>query len=262
MSFSAACLAAEGNAKVLFTTPRAALTLLAIATLTTLAQTPAAPTPSTVPINRMTILIDPGHGGIDSGSRIGDSILEKDITLALAFKLRSLLTARGFSVVLTRDADATTPNAVGQPLTLDDRAGLANHTHAVACLLLHATGSGTGVHLYTSELDSTDAEVRPTPWLLAQSPWVDPSRQLARSLGNAVIKAGLPLVSSAASVRPLDSLTCPALVLELAPQTDDPDTIRYADYQQQVAQAIASALVFWPNQLQPPRTATPAGAQP
>jgi N-acetylmuramoyl-L-alanine amidase len=210
----------------------------------------------------MTILLDPAHGGIDSGSRIGDNILEKDITLALAFKLRSLLAARGFTVVLTRDADATPPNAAGQPLTLDDRAGLANHIHPSACILLHATGAGTGVHLYTSELDPTDTVPAITPWLLAQSPWVPQSRLLAKSFATALTKTGVPLVTSAASVRPVDSLTCPALVLELAPQSDDPDTIRYADYQQQVAQAIAGALVFWPNQLQPPTRSLPPGGQP
>jgi len=211
----------------------------------------------------MTILLDPAHGGIDSGSRIADAILEKDITLALAFKLRSLLTARGFNVVLTRDADATPPNAAGQPLTLDDRAGLSNHAHAAACILLHATSAGTGVHLYTSELDPTDTVPAAQPWLLAQSPWVAQSRLLARSFAAALTRAGLPLISTAASVRPLDSLTCPAIVLELAPQSDDTDTIQYADYQQSVAQAIASALVFWPNQLQPPtRLAPPAPAAP
>jgi N-acetylmuramoyl-L-alanine amidase len=214
----------------------------------------------------MTILVDPGHGGIDSGSRIGDNVLEKNVTLALAFKLRSLLTARGFNVVLTRDADATPPNAAGQPFTLDDRAGLANHTHAAACLLLHATGSGTGVHLYASELDATSAEAQPTPWLLAQAPWVTQSAALGQSLATALTRASVPLVVSKASVRPLDSLTCPALVVELAPQTDDPDSVNFADYQQRVAQAISAALVFWPSQLQPPLKFTPtpatAGGQP
>jgi N-acetylmuramoyl-L-alanine amidase len=247
----------------------AALSLLALAALTGLAQTvaPATPAtaPATVPVNRMTIVVDPGHSGIDSGSRIGDNVLEKNVTLALAFKLRSLLTARGFNVVLTRDADATPPNAAGQPFTLDDRAGLANHTHAAACLLLHATGSGTGVHLYASELDPVPAETQPVPWLLAQAPWVAQSAALEQSLANALTRASVPLVVSKASVRPLDSLTCPALVVELAPQTDEAESVNFADYQQRVAQAISGALVFWPNQLQPPLKSTPAppaGAQP
>ena len=100
------------------------------------------------PFNRQVIFLDPAHGGNDSGSRIEDSILEKDVTLQLAFKLRSLLAARGFTVVLSREADAATqPNAPDTPLTLDARAGIGNHARPVACLLRHATGSGRGVHL-------------------------------------------------------------------------------------------------------------------
>jgi N-acetylmuramoyl-L-alanine amidase len=111
---------------------------------------PVVPTP--IPLNRKLIVLDPAHGGIDSGSQISDSTVEKDVTLALAYRLRSLLTARGFSVVMTRDADGPTePGAAGGALTLDDRAGIANHAHAVACLVIHATGSGTGVHVYRSE---------------------------------------------------------------------------------------------------------------
>ena len=211
------------------------------------------PGPAPIQINRMVILLDPAHGGMDSGSRISDVSLEKDVTLAMAFKLRSLLYARGFTVVMTRGADSTTePNAVGSPLTLDDRAGIANRAQPSACLLLHATGSGNGVHLYNSELEA-DAGVPPVqPWLTAQAAWVPQSKQLEKQLAAALTRAGIALVTSRASVRPVDSLTCPALVIELAPAGDDPDSINDSDYQQRVAQAIAGALLFWRNQVQPP----------
>ncbi len=201
----------------------------------------------------MVILLDPAHGGLDSGSRISDATVEKDVTLSLAFKLRSLLSARGFAVVMTRDADSPTePNAEGSPLTLDDRAGIANHSHAAACLLLHATGSGNGVHLYHSDLTATPGEPPVEPWLTAQAAWVPQSQRLETQLAAALTRAGIALVTSSASVRPVDSLTCPALVFELAPKGDDPDSINDADYQQHIAQSIADALVFWRNQVQPP----------
>ncbi len=232
----------------------ASLALCAQTSAPTQLQTPAAPPqPAPVPINRNVIFLDPAHGGLDSGSRIGDQTLEKDVTLALAFRLRSLLSARGFTVVMTRDADAPTePNAAGTPLTLDDRAGIANHSHAVACLLLHATASGKGVHLYDSELTPT-AGVQPAePWLTAQAAWVTSSQELAREMSGALHRAGLPVVNSTASVRPVDSLQCPALVVELAPETDDPDSITDSDYQQRAALALAGSLLFWPSHAQPP----------
>lgn len=243
--------------------------LLALATLTAAAQTarPAArnegkmppakvnslPGPAPIPINRTVIVLDPAHGGIDSGSQISDTTVEKDVTLALAFRLRSMLTVRGFTVVMTRDADSPSEvDAAGTALTLDDRAGIANHVHAAACLLLHATGTGNGVHLYSSELEATAGEPPVVPWLTAQAAWVPQSQLLEKQFATALTRAGIALVASSASVRPMDSLTCPALVVELAPNGDDADSINDTDYQQHVALSLAGALLFWQTQVQPP----------
>jgi N-acetylmuramoyl-L-alanine amidase len=108
------------------------------------------------------------------------------------------------------------------------------------------------VHLYSSELPPAPGESALAPWLTAQAPWVPQSRSLERRLGDALTRAGVPLVLSSASVRPIDSLTCPALVLEIAPKGDDPDSINDSGYQQRIAQAIASAMVFWRDEAQPP----------
>ena len=108
------------------------------------------------------------------------------------------------------------------------------------------------MHLYSSELDSAPAETAVPPWLTAQAAWVSQSTQLEARIGAALQRAKLPLVSSRASVRPVDSLTCPAVVVELAPESEDRNSITDGDYQQRVAEAIAGALVFWAQQVQPP----------
>jgi len=51
-----------------------------------------------------TILIDPGHGGKDTGA-IGTRYREKNIVLAISRKLRNLLKARGYRVHMTRTGD-------------------------------------------------------------------------------------------------------------------------------------------------------------
>lgn len=215
----------------------------------------------TASVNRMTIVLDPAHGGDDSGARISDAIQEKSVTLEFAFRLRSLLMARGFNVVLTRDSDRLAPGTStagsSDTLSLDDRAGFANHAHAVACLSLHATSVGRGVHLYRPELLPAPAITTRTPWLTAQAAWAQQSDALEQHLASALQHAELPVIAGSASVRPIDSLTCPALVVELAPQSDDPESVHFVDYQQQVAAALAAALVFWPNQMQPPATQNP-----
>ncbi len=54
--------------------------------------------------NETVIIIDPGHGGEDSGA-VDNGILEKDINLSIALKLRDMLTVCGYKVVMTRDTD-------------------------------------------------------------------------------------------------------------------------------------------------------------
>jgi N-acetylmuramoyl-L-alanine amidase len=241
------------------------LLALALATLpfsatTTLAQSP------TPPLNRNVIVLDPAHGGSDNGAHIADNLPEKQLTLAFATRLRTLLTAAGFTVITTREADPPgLPSSLAPTLTPDQRAGTANHVRALACILIHATPSGSGAHLFTSALLATDEPPDPTaviPWDSAQSAYLTLSLRLANQLGLSLIHANIPTILTHTSIRPIDNLTCPAIALELAPNSDTPLTD--TAYQQHAAQAITAALVAWRNQ-QPappkpvlPPTPTPA----
>lgn len=71
-----------------------------------------------------TICIDPGHGGKDSGNRVGGGLFaksEKTYTLALALELRDQLQRAGFNVLLTRSKDVY-PELPARP-ALANRAG-------------------------------------------------------------------------------------------------------------------------------------------
>ena len=54
--------------------------------------------------NRYTVVLDAGHGGMDSGAVGINGELEKNINLAVVRDLKDMLTLSGFNVVLTRDA--------------------------------------------------------------------------------------------------------------------------------------------------------------
>jgi N-acetylmuramoyl-L-alanine amidase len=194
---------------------------------------------------RKVIVLDAAHGGTDTGAQISDHVAEKDVTLALAVRLRSLLAARGFSVVLTRDTDAM--------LTTDQRAEAANRAHAVACLVIHATASGGGVHLATSGLNpiETTTPGAAVPWDDAQAAYLPQSQRLAAGIGDAVTRSQVPLVSGRAAMRPLDNLTCPAVSVEIAPLGgggSEKTPVTDSGYQQRVSEAVAGALIFWRNQ--------------
>ena len=51
------------------------------------------------------ILIDPGHGGIDGGATSKSGVVEKNINLSIALKLREILRAKGYKVLMTRQED-------------------------------------------------------------------------------------------------------------------------------------------------------------
>jgi N-acetylmuramoyl-L-alanine amidase len=198
-------------------------------------------------IPRTTVLLDPAHGGTDTGAHLPNNLLEKDITLAFAARLRALLTTDGFTIISTRDTDPTVP------FTTDQRAEIANHAHPTACLVLHATDSGNGVHVITSTLTPPNDFEGPHPtvlWNSAQASSVPQSLSLANEIGLALQQAKLPVILSRASIRPIDNLTCPAVAIEiapLAPADSDSTPITNAAYQQSIVRAIAAALISWRN---------------
>ena len=55
--------------------------------------------------SQVTVIIDAGHGGVDGGSSSRDGAEEKDINLEIALKLRDLMTALGFDVIMVRETD-------------------------------------------------------------------------------------------------------------------------------------------------------------
>ncbi len=221
--------------------PPKAIAALLLALLISLPARPQQP--------RTLILLDPAHGGPDPGARLPDSLLEKDLTLAFAARLRATLAAAGFTVIATRDADPAVP------FSTDQRAEIANHARPAACLILHATSSGSGVHIATSPLAPPAEEPparAPIPWNTAQATYIPQSLSLANDLGVALLHAKLPFTLLRASVRPLDNLLCPAILVEIAPLLNsdanpdaEPTPASDPAYQQRLAQAIASALAAW-----------------
>jgi len=211
---------------------------------------PAQPSSPAAPaITRNLIVLDPAHGGPDLGATLGDRVFEKDVTLAFAARLRTVLASAGFTVVLTRDTDPA------DPLTADQRAELANRAHAAACLVLHATSTGSGVHVYTSTLPPPPEDTAgdspqfvPTPWDSAQAAYVRRSQRLAGNLSAALAGSSLPAILGQAPLRPLDNLTCPAVAIELAPLQSAVTPVTDAAYQQRVAGTLTGALRTWRDQ--------------
>ncbi len=207
------------------------------------------------------IVIDPGHGGDDTGAVNGGGAAEKDVVLALARRLAAALEARGYTVRLTRTDDETR--------ALTDRTALANRLGARAFVSLHANASTVaavrGAETYYMSLDrsSTDAAAaaiaeaenragaggaQHSPldlilWDLAQAEVLNESARLAVSVQSrldALLGAKDRGVKQAPFVV-LTGATMPAVLVEVGFLSNPQENrlLSEADYQQRIADAIA-----------------------
>jgi len=99
--------------------------------------------PSTV------VVIDAGHGGVDRGGIPGQRVAEKTMTLDVAQRLESVLTAYGYRVVMTRDSDVFVP--------LGTRVAIANSYRNAIFVCIHfnaarrRSASGIETYFYSSQ---------------------------------------------------------------------------------------------------------------
>src|SRR5678815_1943511 len=98
----------------------------------------------------VTVVIDAGHGGYDRGGIPGQRVSEKDMTLDVARRLKSVLAASGYRVVMTRDSDVFVP--------LGTRCVIANSYRNAIFVSVHfnsATRRGaSGIETYFYSRDS------------------------------------------------------------------------------------------------------------
>lgn len=100
------------------------------------------------------IALDAGHGGRDPGAISRSGLEEKDINLDITKRLKNLLEAQGFEVILTRDVDTF--------ISLERRAKIANTNAADLFLSIHTNSSNTkrlnGFEIYYVSEDINDTE--------------------------------------------------------------------------------------------------------
>lgn len=171
-----------------------------------------------------TVILDPAHGGPDSGAH-GDpseeGAVEKDLVLAIALGMRRELERQGVRVLLTRQSDTG--------LSINDRAAAANGLGAGFFVSLHvgSTGEANTAETYsfgTPHGGAPPAFVPRPPgiaavrWDDAQAGYVVASRRLAELL-QVELAQKLPRSSDVpqfAEVRQLRVVAHPAVAIELS----------------------------------------------
>jgi N-acetylmuramoyl-L-alanine amidase len=181
------------------------------------------------------VVVDAAHGGEERGGAITEQLAEKQVDLVFARRLSSELQTRGIACRLLRDADVT--------LTPEQRTALANAAVPSLYVAMHATASGTGIHVVTSNLAPAPATSVFLPWETAQTAFVNTSRAVADDITTELLKRDIPTFAISASVAPLNTIAAPALAIEVAlPPTGGVAGLTSASYEQTVSSAIANAV--------------------
>jgi N-acetylmuramoyl-L-alanine amidase len=210
------------------------------------------------------IVIDPGHGGKDTGAVGGNGLTERDLTMAVARRLANELRSRGHAVRLTRQD--------GEGRALTDRTAIANRLEAKLFVSLHANASTfssvRGAETYYMSLDdrATDEAAAATArleneagdatdersdldlilWDLAQTSALNESAELAVAVQTR-LNALLGLRDRGVKQAPfvvLTGATMPAILVEVGFLSNPSEASRLAqpEHQQELARAIATGI--------------------
>ena len=214
---------------------------------------PFAPEDPAGPRRVKVIVLDPGHGGPDAGTRVTD-VLEKDLTLSLANVLAEQLERRlGARVVLTRTDDSDP--------TEDLRAETANRVHADLVIALHFDGFSSararGATAYCAPATYAadgDAESGSRGGIV-MLPWRDvgvrhavQGRALAEAILSSLELAGQgPTRLRERMPTALLGVNAPGILLECATLTapGDRERVTQAEGLRQLAAAITDGVAAW-----------------
>ncbi len=220
-------------------------------------------------LDQRTIVIDPGHGGLDVGAKGKFGSVEKDVDLSISLKLKALIEqSQSYRVVLTRDKDLD--------VSLENRAAIANNNDALVFLSIHVNGSfrkkARGSETFFMSLNATDEESRKLAyqenkeaaldksiagddkdnikmilWDMAQSAYIKQSSQLAELI-QAQLNSLLGTENRGikqANFAVLRGVACPAVLVEAAFISNPEEEQKLVDenFQNNVAQAVYAGLM-------------------
>jgi N-acetylmuramoyl-L-alanine amidase len=200
------------------------------------------------------IVLDPGHGGSDSGAVGPAGTTEKAVALTMAQMIAAEL-AGEFTVEFTRLDD--------YQVEIEKRTAIANHQKADLFISIHAGGSfipsATGPILYYHQnisdpylsrwendpLSTKDPQA-PIPWDLAQYPHLDDSRLLATRIKARIDETNpiKPCRLQGAPLALLKGANMPAILIEIGYLTNPSEekNLQNPSYLMQIAKAIASGV--------------------
>lgn len=188
-------------------------------------------------IDRKTVVIDAGHGGVDGGTTSCTGVLESQYNLEIALKLNDLLHLLGIETVMIRDTDCsvyTKGETISQKKISDlkERVRIVNSTENAILVSIHQN------HFSQPEYSGAQVFYAPT----------EGSSDIAKSLQVALIQAVNPnshrQTKKADGIYLMQHIDCPGVLIECGFLSNPKETylLGNSSYQQKLCSVIASTL--------------------
>jgi len=203
------------------------------------------------------VVIDPGHGGLDSGTMKG-GMIEKDLTLDVARRAERLLQSRGLATMLTRADDSY--------VSLVARAAIANEQPNCIFISIHFDEAGrpaaTGVETYYAARQASIPE-RLMSWLpFLQKAALESANSESQSLASFIqeeLVAHTQAVNRGTKPQQffvIANVLRPSVLVEGGFLTNKDEVTKLAteNYREQIAAAISDGVVRYRDVLQQQRT--------
>lgn len=206
------------------------------------------PPRNSTPSSFRAIVIDPGHGGADDGTRSAGGMLEKTLVLDVSKRLQQILARQGHVVSLTRTKDRT--------LALDDRVNIAKQLRADLFVSVHFNSEGrgrsaSGIETYclTPSGTASTASTRSLSPHLPGNRYDDRNMLLAYTVQRNLVAATRAPDRGVRRARfyVLQYAQCPAILVECGFLSNQSEAgqISSANYRERIANGIAEGILAY-----------------
>jgi N-acetylmuramoyl-L-alanine amidase len=192
------------------------------------------------------VVLDPGHGGQDSGAMCGD-VMEKDLALDIAQRLDRILQTRGLATAMTRVGDSY--------VSLAERAALTNRVRNCIFVSIHfnegnrAVASGVETYYADHQVTSASPLVSWLPFLTrvsGQAPNFE-SQSLAGFIQESLVTRtqAINRGTKAGQFFVIANVQHPAVLVEggFLSNQEDTNKLGNLDYREQIATAISDGII-------------------
>lgn len=174
-------------------------------------------------IEKKTVVIDVGHGGYDSGASI-DGVTEKEITLAIAQKIKELNIRSNVDIILTRESDNFS--------SLEERVNFINDLNPDYVISLHVN--------YNAKSEKNGVEI----YIPLKEELKEKSTHFAKNIQEVLEKGNAKAEIKHANFMILRHVNCPVTLIELGYLTNENDRqyLTSEKGQSEIAEAIYEAV--------------------